>query len=181
MSATLAILRLLASVHEPEALWEQLEPRLARLSPEEVEELDRRIVLGPADLGPGEPPTTRRRVVNYLLQRKLAAFEYACFDPFVNPWQLEARMRELFWRMEFVRALADRLEAVAEANKDDPNLPWTVSSNLFGMANSALLAWHLGGWDDTASGYGQGDPPPVLQFSPQAVVLPGEPRAPRRA
>ena len=47
MSATLAILRLLASVHEPEALWEQLEPRLPRLSPEEVEELDRRIVLGP--------------------------------------------------------------------------------------------------------------------------------------
>ena len=179
MGATLAILHLLASAHEPEALWAQIEPRLARLSLEEVEELDRRIVLGPADLSPGGPLTPRRRVVNYLLQRKFAAFVYECFDPFVNPWQLETHMRELFWRMEFVRALADRLEAVAEANKEDPNLPWTVSSNLFGMANSALLAWHLGGWDDTVSGYGQGDPPPVLQFSPLAPVLPGEPRAPR--
>jgi hypothetical protein len=179
VSATLVVLRLLAGAQEPEALWELLVPSLARLSLEEVEELDRRIVLGPADLSAGEPPTPRRRVVNYLLQRKFAAFLYACFDPFVNPWQLEARMRELFWRMEFVRALADRLEAVAEANKEDPNLPWTVSSNLFGMANSALLAWHLGGWDDTVPGYGQGDPPPVLQFSPLAVVLPGEPRAPR--
>jgi hypothetical protein len=114
------------------------------------------------------PPTLRRRVVNALLERKLAAFVYDCFDPFVNPWRLEARMKALFWRMEFVRALADRLEMVAEANKDDPSLPWTVTSNLFGMANSALLAWHLGGWDDTVSGYGQGEPPPVLQFGMQS-------------
>jgi hypothetical protein len=179
VSATLAILRLLSDGHQPEVLWEQLDPLLTRLSLEDVEELDQRIVLGPADLSSSLVPTPRRRVVNYLLQRKFEAFLYQCFDPFVNPWRLETRMRELFWRMEFVRALADRLEAVAEANKDDPNLPWTVSSNLFGMANSALLAWHLGGWDDTVSGYGQGDPPPVLQFSPAAADLRGEPRAPR--
>src|SRR5438445_506422 len=62
LSATLAILRLLADAHEPETLWEQLEPFLARLSLEEVEELDQRIVLGPADLSPGVAPTLRRRV-----------------------------------------------------------------------------------------------------------------------
>ncbi len=178
MSKVLAILRLLCTSSSPAADWERVEPLLAALSLDEVIALDQRIVLGPADLSPTEPPTLRRRVVNALLQRKFAAFLYECFDPFVNPWQLEARMKLLFWRLEFVRALADRLEAVAEANKDDPNLPWTVHSNLFGMANSALLAWHLGGWDDTISGYGQGEPPPVLDFGAAGPLPRGEPRPP---
>ncbi len=160
----LAILRLLAESGGADAAWEQLESRLAALSFDQVVELDQRLALGPEDLQASGPPTLRRRVVNALLRRKLDVFVYECFDPYVNPWRLEARMKRLFWRLEYVRALGERLEALAEANKDDPNLPWTVHSNLFGMASSALLAWHLGGWDDTVSGYGQGDPPPVLDF-----------------
>src|SRR4051812_35807685 len=70
VSATLTILGLLAGAHETEARWEQLEPLLARLTPEEVEELDQRIVLGPDDLSSGGAFTLRRRVVNHLLQRK---------------------------------------------------------------------------------------------------------------
>jgi len=160
------ILRQLAEPGDPERAWPALAAALDALSLDEVIELDRQIVLGPDDLRADGQRTLRRRVVDRLLQRKLAAFVYECFDPYVNPWKLEARMHQLFWRMEFVRSLAEQLEEIAEAHKDDPDLPWTVSSNLFGMANAALLAWHLGGWDDTVSGYGQGEPPPVLDFRP---------------
>jgi hypothetical protein len=161
-----SILRQLAEPSDPECTWPALAAALDALSLDEVIELDRQIVLGPDDLRADGQRTLRRRVVDRLLQRKLAAFVYECFDPYVNPWKLEARMHQLFWRMEFVRSLAEQLEEIAEAHKDDPDLPWTVSSNLFGMANAALLAWHLGGWDDTVSGYGQGEPPPVLDFRP---------------
>lgn len=170
-SPLLRILAILAAPGDPEVAWARLQPLLDALSLEEVEELDYRLTLDEADLDPTRPPTLRRRVVQRLLQRKLDAFVYECFNPFVNPWQLEARMKTLFWRLEFIRSLADQLEEIAEAHKFDPDLPWTVTGNLFGMANSALLAWHLGGWDDTVSGYGQGEPPPVLDFRP-AVAAP---------
>jgi hypothetical protein len=171
------ILGLLRVIADPQTRWETIAPALDALTLDEVIELDQRLVLTAEDRREDAPPTLRRRVVNALLARKLEAFIYECFDPFVNPWQLEARMKLLFWRIEFVRTLADYLEAVAEANKHDPAIPWTVSGNLFGMANSALLAWHLGGWDDTVSGYGQGECPEMLSF---AAALPsvrgGEPR-----
>ena len=84
-------------------------------------------------------------------------------------------MKTLFWRLEFVRSLADQLEEIAEAHKNDPETPWTVNGNLFGMTNSALLAWHLGGWDDTVSGYGQGEAPPILDFRPRTPQVSGLP------
>ena len=164
------VLRQLAEPGDPEAARARLEAALAALSLDEVIELDYRIVLDPTEQSPHASPSLKRRVVEYLLQRKFAAFVYECFDPFVNPWRLEARMKALFWRMEFVRSLAEQLEEIAEAHKHDPQVPWTVHGNLFGMANSALLAWHLGGWDDTVSGYGQGDPPPALDFRPTVAV-----------
>jgi hypothetical protein len=158
------ILHRLAQPGDADAAWGWLAPALDALSLDELIELDYRITLDAADLQPDAPPTLKRRAVERVLQRKLDAFVQECFDPFVNPWVLEARMKRLFWRLEFIRSLADQLEAIAEAHKYDPGLPWTVNGNLFGMANSALLAWHLGGWDDTVSGYGQGEPPPVLDF-----------------
>ena len=173
----LPILRLLASAEggEDAALWAVLEPSLACLPFDDVVELDCRIALGAADLRPSAQPTLRRRVVEHLLQRKLAAFVHDCFDPFVSPCLLEARMKSLFWRLEFVRSLADQLEEIAEAHKNDPETPWTVNGNLFGMANAPLLAWHLGGWDDTVSGYGQGEPPPILDFGPRTPQMSGLP------
>lgn len=167
----LDILRELAAAKDEGAAWARIAPVLERLDLDELIELDQHLYLERRDLAPDPPWTLRRRVLVRLLQRKLDAFVYECFDPYVNPWVLEARMRTLFWRLEFVRSLADQLEEVAEAHKHDADVPWTVSGNLFGMANSALLAWHLGGWDDTVSGYGQGDPPPVLDFRPQEPVL----------
>ena len=159
------ILRTLAAATDEGAAWEAVAPAIERLSLDALIELDQRIQLGARDLRPDPPHTLRRRVVERVLQRKLEAFLYECFNPFINPWALEARMRVLFWRLEFVRSLADQLEEVAEASKHDPEVTWTVSGNLFGMANSALLAWHLGGWDDTVAGYGQGNEyPPVLDF-----------------
>ena len=169
----LPILQGLAAPGDPLEVWARLAPAVDALSLDELVELDYRITLGPADLDADATPSLKRRVVERILQRKLDAFVVDCFDPFVNPWVLEARMKALFWRLEFVRSLADQLEEIAEAHKYDHDLPWTVNGNLFGMANSALLAWHLGGWDDTVSGYGQGEPPPVLDFRP-------EPGAPRR-
>jgi hypothetical protein len=163
----LPILQVLAVPGDPQEAWERLAPALDALSLDELVELDYRIALDDADLDPGAAPSLKRRVVERILQRKLDAFIVDCFDPFVNPWVLEARMKALFWRLEFVRSLADQLEEIAEAHKYDHDLPWTVNGNLFGMANSALLAWHLGGWDDTVSGYGQGEPPPVLDFRPE--------------
>jgi hypothetical protein len=171
MSGIMPILKLLAESRD-EATWPRLAPMLDALTLDEVVELDLHIQLNPRDLSPTAPPTLRRRVVEKLLRRKLAAFVYECFDPFVNPWVLEARMSSLFWRLEFVRSLADQLDAIAEAHKHDPDLPWTVNGNLFGMANSALLAWHLGGWDDSVAGYGQGDPPPVLDFRERPEPIP---------
>ena len=169
----LPLLRLLAAPPgDPDAAWERLAPALDSLTVDELIELDYRITLDAADLDPDGLPSLKRRVVERVLQRKLAALVRDCFDPFINPWILEARMKALFWRLEFVRSLADQLEAIAEAHKYDPEVPWTVNGNLFGMANSALLAWHLGGWDDTVSGYGQGEPPPALDFrarSPQTA------------
>ena len=167
------ILQLLAASGDRAAAWERLAPALAALSLDELIELDYCIALGPADLDPAATPSLARRVVERILQRKLDALVYDCFNPFLNPWVLEARMKALFWRLEFVRSLAEQLEEIAEAHKYDPDLPWAVNSNLFGMANSAMLAWHLGGWDDTVSGYGRGEPPPSLDFRP-------EPGAPRR-
>jgi hypothetical protein len=167
----LDILRVLATAEDDDEAWARIAPVLDRLSLEELNELDQRLHLTPADLRSDPPYTLRRRVLMRVLQRKLAAFLYDCFDPFINPWVLEARMRQLFWRMEFVRSLADQLEEVAEAYKDDPDLPWTVRGNLFGMANAALLAWHMGGWDESAPGYGQGEPPPVLDFRAAGPVL----------
>ncbi|HLI27027.1 MAG TPA: hypothetical protein VKZ60_08160 [Chloroflexota bacterium] len=164
-------MRELAAASDEEAAWARIAPLLERLSLEELVELDQRLHLTPADLRPDPPYTLRRRVLVRVLQRKLAAFLYDCFDPFINPWVLEARMRQLFWRLEFVRSLADQLEEVAEAYKDEPDLPWTVSSNLFGMANAALLAWHMGGWDESAPGYGQGPVPLNLDFRPTGPVL----------
>jgi hypothetical protein len=173
MTGSFAILQLLRSGGD--ARWEQIEPLLATLSLDEAIELDHRITLGPDDLRSYGRRTKKRRVVEYLQQRKLAAFVYECFDPFVNPWVLEARMEALFWRLEFIRSLADQLEEIAEAHKYDSEVPWTVNGNLFGMANSALLAWHMGGWDDTAAGYGQGEPLPALDF--RADGAPAVPRA----
>ena len=173
MAGVVAILRQLRETGDPEARWARLAPLLAALSLEELIELDYRITLGPEDLRAAGPRTLRRRTVERLLQRKLEAFVYECFDPFINLWLLEARMKQLFWRMEFVHSLADQLEEIAEAHKCDPDLPWTVSGNLFGMANSALLAWHLGGWDDTVSGYGQGESPRVLDFRPEPAAVSG--------
>jgi hypothetical protein len=152
----------------PQAAWARLQPALAALSLDEVVELDYRIALEGAPTAAGPAPSLRRRVVEYLLQRKLAAFVYECFDPFVNPWVLEARMKGLFWRIEYARSLSEQLEDIAEAHKGDPEVPWTVKGNLFGMANSALLAASLGGWDDTVSGFGQGEPPPAHDFRPRA-------------
>ncbi len=167
------VLHDLAAPGDPRLAWPNLALALDHLSLEEVVELDYRIHLDAADLDPTASSSRKRRVVERLLQRKLDAFVQECFDPFVNPWLLEARMKALFWRLEFVRSLADQLEEIAEAHKHDPGLPWTVNGNLFGMANSALLAWHLGGWD-TTSGFGQGEPPPVLDFR----RAPGLSRAP---
>jgi hypothetical protein len=170
MGAVPGILQQLAQAAETEATWARLQPTLAALSLSAVIELDFRITLDDADRAPGTTPSLRRRVVEYLLQRKLAAFVYDCFDPFVNPWALEARMKALFWRIEYARSLSEQLEEIAEAHKHDAEVPWTVRGNLFGMANSALLAANLGGWDDTVSGYGQGEPPPPLDFRAQAVT-----------
>jgi hypothetical protein len=151
-----------------EAAWARLWPALTALSLDEVVELDYRLRLDDADRRPLAPASLKRRVVEYLLQRKLAAFVYECFDPFVNPWALEARMKALFWRIEYAQSLSEQLEELAEAHKHDPEVPWTVKGNLFGMANSALLAASLGGWDDTVSGYGQGEAPLPLDFRPAA-------------
>src|SRR3954451_15362526 len=164
MTPVLEILRLLATPADTEAAWARLAPLLDTLSLDELAELDQHLQLGAEDLRSSGPPTLRRQVVERVLQRKLDAFVYECFDPFVNPWRLEARMQALFWRIEFVRSLGEQLEAIAEAHKFDPNIPWTVHGNLFGMANAALLAWNLGGWDDRVSGYGQGEPPAALSF-----------------
>src|SRR5262245_32949751 len=167
------LLRLLDQIAHPgnaATAWAGLQPALAALSLDEAVELDYRIAL---DREATEGARSlKRRVVEYLLQRKLAAFVYECFDPFVNPWVLEARMKSLFWRIEYARSLSEQLEEVAEAHKHDPEIPWTVKGNLFGMANSALLASSLGGWDDTVSGYGQGEPPPARDFRPRAGALP---------
>jgi hypothetical protein len=170
MAASLHILRQLADAGEVEAAWSRLQPALAALSLDAVIELDYRITLDVADPAPGPAPSLRRRVVEYLLQRKLAAFVNDCFDPFVNPWALEARMKLLFWRIEYARSLSEQLEEIAEAHKHNADVPWTVTGNLFGMANSALLAANLGGWDDTVSGYGQGEPPPPLDFRGTALT-----------
>ena len=163
MTTITSLLRLLSQA-EDENAWPQLRSAIDDLSLDELIELDLRLQLGPRDLNDTEPRTLRRRVVDLILRRKLRAFLYECFDPYVNPWLLEERMKMLFWRMEFVRSLADQLEEVAEAHKRDPDLPWTVNGNLFGMANSALLAWHLGTWDQNAPDYTQGDLPSVLDF-----------------
>jgi hypothetical protein len=163
MTTITAILRRLSEA-EDAVTWPQVRAALDELSLDELIELDLRVQLGPRDLTDAEPRTLRRRVVDHVLQRKLRAFLYECFDPYVNPWLLEERMKALFWRMEFVRSLADQLEEVAEAHKRDPDLPWTVNGNLFGMANSALLAWHLGAWDQNAPAYAQGVLPPALDF-----------------
>jgi hypothetical protein len=174
MAAVLRILQLLAQPGDVESAWARLQPALAALPLDAVIELDYRLALD----SPDAPPATsalKRRVVEYLLQRKLAAFVYDCFDPFVNPWALEARMKALFWRIEYARSLSEQLEEIAEAHKQDPEVPWTVKGNLFGMANSALLAANLGGWDDSVSGYGQGEPPVALDFRPQ-VGAPGATR-----
>ena len=171
MAAILHILQLLAQPGDPDVIWARLQPALAALSLDAVVELDYRITLDDGDRAPGASLSLKRRVVEYLLQRKLAAFVYDCFDPFVNPWVLEGRMKTLFWRVEYVRSLSEQLEEIAEAHKHAPEVPWTVKSNLFGMANSALLAANLGGWDDTVSGYGQGEPPPALDFRPQVGTL----------
>ncbi|HLH25086.1 MAG TPA: hypothetical protein VK066_21410 [Chloroflexota bacterium] len=168
MSAILDILRQLAAPGDAEAAWARLAPALVGLSLDDVEALDYRIALGEGD-GSGGVPSLKRRVVEYLQQRKLAAFVYECFDPFVNPWALEARMKALFWRIEYARSLSEQLEEIAEAHKHDVEVPWTVKGNLFGMANSALLAANLGGWDDTVSGYGQGEPPPARDFRPRVA------------
>ena len=163
MPAVLRILQALGQSGSVDDTWARLQPALAALPLDAVVELDYRIALD----DPHAPPATlalRRRVVEYLLQRKLAAFVYDCFDPFVNPWELEARMKGLFWRIEYTRSLSEQLEEVAEAHKQDPEVPWTVKGNLFGMANSALLAANLGGWDDSVAGYGQGEPPAALDF-----------------
>jgi hypothetical protein len=170
MAAVLRILQWLAEPGDPDTAWARLQPALAALSLDGIVELDYRIALD----DPDAPPATvalKRRVVEYLLQRKLAAFVYDCFDPFVNPWALEARMKALFWRIEYARSLSEQLEEIAEAHKQDPEVPWTVKGNLFGMANSALLASSLGGWDDSVSGYGQGEPPDALDFRPQTGAL----------
>jgi hypothetical protein len=164
MTGILEILRRLRAGAAADGQWERVKPLLEGLSLDEVIELDHRITLGSDDLRAYGPATLKRLVVEFLQQRKLAAFVYECFDPFVNPWVLEARMEALFWRLEFIRSLADQLEEIAEAHKYDLEVPWTVNGNLFGMANSALLAWHMGGWDDSAPGYGQGEPPPALDF-----------------
>jgi hypothetical protein len=163
MTTVTSILRLLSGPEDASA-WPQVQSALDTLSLEELVELDLRVQLGSRDLTDAAPRTLGRRVVDYILRRKLAAFLYECFDPYVNPWLLEERMKALFWRLEFVRSLADQLEEVAEAHKRDPDLPWTVNGNLFGMANSALLAWHLGAWDQNAPAYAQGVLPPVLDF-----------------
>jgi hypothetical protein len=174
----MAILQALAApAGDPDTAWAALAPLLDALTLEELVELDYRVPLRPTDLDPARAPSLRRRVVERILQRKLDALSYDCFNPFINPWVLETRMKTLFWRMEFVRSLADQLEAIAEAYKYDPDVPWTVNSNLFGMANSALLAWHLGGWDDTVSGYGQGEPPPVLDFRVRSPQTAGSPHS----
>ncbi len=172
MAAILGILQQLAQSGDPETVWTRLQPALAALSLDEVIGLDYRLVLDDAERGSTATPSLKRRVVEYLLQRKLAAFVYECFDPFVNPWVLEARMKALFWRIEYARSLSEQLEEIAEAHKHDPEVPWTVKGNLFGMANSALLAANLGGWDDTVSGYGQGEPPPALDFRPRLEPAP---------
>jgi hypothetical protein len=166
----LRVLQCLAEPGDVEAAWARLHPALAALSFYGVIELDYRIALDDQEAAP-TTVAVKRRVVEYLLQRKLAAFVYDCFDPFVNPWALEARMKALFWRIEYARSLSEQLEEIAEAHKHDPEVPWTVRGNLFGMANSALLAANLGGWDDTVSGYGQGELPPALDFRPKAGAL----------
>jgi hypothetical protein len=172
MAAVLRVLEHMARPGEAEVAWARLWPMLTALSLDEVVELDYRIRLEDADRRHPAPLSLKRRVVEYLLQRKLAAFVYECFDPFVNPWALEARMKALFWRIEYARSLSEQLEEIAEAHKHDPEVPWTVKGNLFGMANSALLAASLGGWDDTVSGYGQGEAPTPLDFRPQADSAP---------
>src|SRR5689334_22049997 len=125
MSTILRLLAEIARPSDPEAAWARLHPALAALSLDEIVELDYRIALEgePAAVGPA--PSLKRRVVEYLLQRKLAAFVYECFDPFVNPWVLEARMKTLFWRIEYARSLSEQLEDIAEAHKTDPEVPWT--------------------------------------------------------
>ena len=164
------ILRRLATADDAESGWAAVAPALEHLSLDELVELDQRLYLTADDLREGASGL-KRRVVVRILQRKLASFLYDCFDPFVNPWVLQSRMQTLFWRIEFVRSLAEQLEEVAEAHKFDADLPWTVTGNLFGMANAALLAANLGGWDDTVSGYGQGEPPHPLSFRGEGRVL----------
>src|SRR5205823_10620578 len=144
MAEAVRILQQLAQPGDPEVTWARLQPMLAALSLDAIVELDYRIRLDDAERAPAASNSLKRRVVEYLLQRKLAAFVYDCFDPFVNPWMLEARMKTLFWRIEYARSLSEQLEELAEAHKHDPEVPWTVRGNLFGMANSALLAASLG-------------------------------------
>src|SRR3954470_14615041 len=168
MAAVLRVLEQMGRPGHSEAAWARLLPSLTALSLDELVELDYRIRLDDGDRLDPMPVSLKRRMVEYVLQRKLAAFVYECFDPFVNPWALEARMKALFWRIEFARSLSEQLEEFAEAQKHDPEVPWTVNGNLFGMANSALLAASLGGWDDTVSGYGQGEAPTPLDFRPAA-------------
>src|SRR5438067_1623114 len=100
-----ALLRVLEQMGRPgdvEVAWARLLPALTALSLDELVELDYRIRLEDGDRRDAAPVALKRRVVEYALQRKLAAFVYACFDPFVNPWALEARMKALFWRIEYV-------------------------------------------------------------------------------
>src|SRR5689334_17083468 len=114
MAAVLGVLEQMARPGDAEAVWARLVPALAALSLDEVVELDYRIRLEDGDrLGAATAPL-QRRVVESLLQRKLAAFVYECFDPFVNPWALEARMKALFWRIEYARSLSEQLEEIAE-------------------------------------------------------------------
>jgi hypothetical protein len=171
MADVLRIFRRVAECADSDAAWAALGPALAALTIDEIVALDYRLTFDAADLGPRAVPTLKRRVVEYLLQRKLAAFVYDCFNPFVNPWVLQERMKALFWRIEFARSLSEQLEEIAEAHKLDPDVPWTVTGNLFGMANAALLAWQLGGWDDTIARYGQGETPPALDFRPGTPAM----------
>ena len=114
MSMVLRVLQCLAEPGDVEAAWARLHPALAALSFDGVIELDYRIALDDQEAAP-TTVAVKRRVVEYLLQRKLAAFVYDCFDPFVNPWALEARMKALFWRIEYARSLSEQLEEIAEA------------------------------------------------------------------
>src|SRR4051794_1120048 len=89
MAAVLRVLEQLGRPVDIDAAWARLQLPLAALSLDEIVELDYRVRLDEGDRRQAPSAWLRRRVVEYLLQRKLTAFVYECFDPFVNPWALE--------------------------------------------------------------------------------------------